>query len=197
MKSFVFCKQTVSRDGTVKPSRNYTIKAADDSEVSFATLNLIRHALDRVELESPDKVTDGFDVSGAGKNSPSMIVRADNGRFYCVPYDPALERVSEGGSDTESVLDVAAWMASNMKRIGKPVKGEEAVRVPDPITAYDKRCFNHISGRIEQHVASQDRNGGTKPLTILITGAPGVTEADINKIRAYAEMTGYEHIVIS
>jgi hypothetical protein len=96
MKEFVFCKQTVKRDGTVKPGRNYTIKADDDGTVTLRTVNMVRRMLDRIPLDD-NEGQDGYDVSGAGANSPSQIIW-QNGRFIAVPYNEGYVRARGSGS---------------------------------------------------------------------------------------------------
>ena len=93
MEKFVFKKQSVSRKGVVKESLPFSIpgnQVKKDGEVSRFWTDTIRRVLGRKPIEG-NFGWDGLDVSGAGVNSPNMIVRRGD-KFYIIPYNEAYRR---------------------------------------------------------------------------------------------------------
>jgi hypothetical protein len=201
MKTFIFCGQTVSRDtGEVKKGREYTIKTDDTGEVSLLKVNTLRRGGAGISAMEETTGDDGKDVSGFGAGSPSLIIKVD-GKFYAVPYDKALARnraVGTGsGKSSESIMNVADFMAAYKVRVGKPEKGQECQFIDKPLTSYCDEVFNAIVGRIEKHSSSQTREDGivgNRPLVINLAGVAGFTDDNLEELECFVELEGFENV---
>ena len=184
-KTFNFAKQTIKRDGSVVPGRNYPVKVADDNSITLRQLNALRIVGFGLTPLDEEKGKDGKDVSGSGVNSPSQIIW-DGNKYIAVPYSDEYVRATHAGSSsTESVMNVKDWMTNHTKRVGKPTKGQPAQLLPDPITAYDNRVYVAITGRMKQHALKSQ-----KPLTIDLTGVDGFGDNELEDIDIANEFIG-------
>jgi hypothetical protein len=161
----------------------YPVKVAEDNSVTLRQLNALRIVGFNLQPLEEGAGQDGKDVSGAGLSSPSQIIWQD-GRFIAVPYSENYVRVGSSSS-SESLMNVAEWMASHTKLLGKPIKDQPAPVAPDPITAYDKRVLMGIVGRMKLHAYRSD-----KPLTIDLTGVTGFTDTDMEDLDMANDLIG-------
>jgi hypothetical protein len=184
MKTFNFCKQSVSRDNTVKQGRMYPVKVEEDNSVPLRLVNALRIVGFGLQPLVEGQGQDGKDVSGAGVSSPSQIIYKD-GKFIAVPYSTEYVRQGSSGGGSECYFKVADWMASHTKLLGKPIKGQPAPVAPDPITSYDKRVFSHIIGRLKIHSGRSD-----KPLVINLAGVEGFGDTQMADLEMANDLIG-------
>lgn len=180
--SFTFNKTSVSRTGKEKVGRNYTIVPKEGNTVTIDQVNTLRqYGFNLKPIEEKD-CQDGYDVSGAGKDSPSQVVWK-NGRLVAVPYDRSNVRVATTNVKND-VCVIADLMANNTRRIGRPLDGEKANIVSEPVDTYDVRIEKQITGRLKQRI------GCPRALLIDTTGANGFTDEHQSKIEAAAGLYG-------